>query len=108
MSAREIIQHYRGKGMRDADLRQAVQRHSRLLGPLDPELGEELRWEPLTANVKRLRVARPVWRKARKWTSRRQMCAQYGRRQREGTNGFPPHFRPTRIEWDPGIEALEQ
>lgn len=50
MSA-EIVTHYRAKGLRGAVLRKAVERHARLLDPLDEGAAELLRETPLTETV---------------------------------------------------------
>lgn len=38
----EIVNHYRRKGLRYGELTDALRRHVRLLGPLDPEAADNL------------------------------------------------------------------
>jgi hypothetical protein len=47
--AQSIVAHYRAKGLRGVELRNAIDRHARMLRPLDPGMAEALESEPLRA-----------------------------------------------------------
>lgn len=45
--SRQILEHYAQKGLRGKELRSALERHARLLSPLDSQAASHLRGRPI-------------------------------------------------------------